>query len=56
MLYIPAGVAHGFLTLSDLAIFSYKCTDFYSKATIENLGDPRICDGCGRFNEECSCG
>ena len=26
------------------------------KATIENLGDPRICDGCGRFNEECSCG
>ena len=18
--------------------------------------DPRVCDGCGRFNEECSCG
>ena len=29
-LWIPPGFAHGFATLSDVAIFSYKCTDFYS--------------------------
>ena len=27
--YIPEGFAHGFLVLSDEAIFAYKCTDFY---------------------------
>ena len=27
--YIPPGFAHGFLVLSDTAILSYKCTDFY---------------------------
>lgn len=27
--YIPEGFAHGFLVLSDTAIFAYKCTDFY---------------------------
>ncbi|MBO5137003.1 MAG: dTDP-4-dehydrorhamnose 3,5-epimerase [Spirochaetaceae bacterium] len=27
--YIPPGFAHGFLVLSDTAIFAYKCTDFY---------------------------
>jgi len=27
--YIPKGFAHGFLVLSDTAIFAYKCTDFY---------------------------
>jgi dTDP-4-dehydrorhamnose 3,5-epimerase len=29
MFYIPEGFAHGFLVLSDTAIFTYKCTDFY---------------------------
>ncbi|MDU1414419.1 MAG: dTDP-4-dehydrorhamnose 3,5-epimerase [Clostridium sp.] len=29
MFYIPEGFAHGFLVLSDEAIFNYKCTDFY---------------------------
>lgn len=29
--YIPPGFAHGFLTLSETAIFSYKCTNFYNK-------------------------
>ena len=28
-LYIPHGFAHGFCVLSDLAVFHYKCTDFY---------------------------
>ena len=27
--YIPKGFAHGFLVLSDVAEFCYKCTDFY---------------------------
>ena len=29
MFYIPAGFAHGFLVLSDTAVFTYKCTDIY---------------------------
>jgi len=28
-LYIPPGFAHGFCVLSDTAIFSYKCTEYY---------------------------
>lgn len=28
--YIPPGFAHGFCVLSDTAIFSYKCTDYYN--------------------------
>jgi dTDP-4-dehydrorhamnose 3,5-epimerase len=27
--YMPEGFAHGFLVLSDSAVFAYKCTDFY---------------------------
>ena len=27
--YIPEGFAHGFLVMSDVAEFTYKCTDFY---------------------------
>ena len=29
VLHIPEGFAHGFLVLSDIAEFCYKCTDFY---------------------------
>ena len=28
--YVPEGFAHGFLVVSDEAVFNYKCTDFYS--------------------------
>ena len=28
--YIPEGFAHGFLVLSDVAVFNYKCTDYYA--------------------------
>lgn len=30
-LFIPRGFAHGFIVLSDNAIFSYKCDNFYNK-------------------------
>ena len=30
-LFIPRGFAHGFIVLSDSAIFSYKCDNFYNK-------------------------
>ena len=29
MFWVPPGFAHGFLVLSDLAVFTYKCTDVY---------------------------
>ena len=28
--YVPEGFAHGFLVVSDEAVFNYKCTNFYS--------------------------
>lgn len=31
-MYIPPGFAHGFCVTSETAIFSYKCTDYYSHA------------------------
>jgi dTDP-4-dehydrorhamnose 3,5-epimerase len=33
MLYIPVGFGHGFLVLSDVADFVYKCTNYYDPAT-----------------------
>ena len=29
MLYVPEGFAHGFVVLSNMAEFTYKCTNFY---------------------------
>ena len=31
MFYVPVGFAHGFMALEDDTVFSYKCTDEYSK-------------------------
>jgi dTDP-4-dehydrorhamnose 3,5-epimerase len=44
MMYIPEGFAHGFATLEDNTIFSYKCTNFYNKAAEDCLlwNDPDI--------------
>ena len=28
--YVPQGFAHGFLVMSDVAVFNYKCTDYYA--------------------------
>ncbi len=43
-LYVPPGFAHGFVVLSDTALFHYKCTDIY--APKDELGirwdDPAI--------------
>jgi dTDP-4-dehydrorhamnose 3,5-epimerase len=44
MLYVPPGFAHGFLVLSDEALFAYKCTEYYhpeSELTIR-WDDPEI--------------
>ena len=30
-LFVPKGFAHGFITLSERSIFSYKCDNFYDK-------------------------
>jgi dTDP-4-dehydrorhamnose 3,5-epimerase len=32
-LYVPRGMAHGYSTLSETAIFAYKCDNLYSKAS-----------------------
>ena len=42
--YIPEGFAHGFLVLSDIAEFCYKCTDFYHPGDEGGLAwnDPQI--------------
>jgi dTDP-4-dehydrorhamnose 3,5-epimerase len=42
MFYIPPGFAHGFLTLRDNTIFSYKCTNVYNKAS----------EGCILWNDK----
>lgn len=42
--YIPQGFAHGFLVLSDIAEFCYKCTDFYKPDDEGGIAwnDPRL--------------
>ena len=43
-IYIPEGFAHGFLVLSDIAEFFYKCTDFYHPGDEGGLAwnDPEV--------------
>ena len=42
MLWIPSGFAHGFLSLEDYTIFSYKCTNYYHKDS----------EGCILYNDQ----
>ncbi len=52
--YIPEGFAHGFIVLSDIAEFCYKCTDFYHPGDEGGLAwnDPEIgIDWCGVTGE-----
>lgn len=30
-LFVPAGFAHGFITLSETSVFAYKCDQYYNK-------------------------
>ncbi len=32
-LFVPRGFAHGFIVLSDTAIFNYKCDNYYNKSS-----------------------
>ncbi|WP_313805891.1 dTDP-4-dehydrorhamnose 3,5-epimerase [Flavobacterium sp.] len=43
-LYIPRGFAHGFLVLSETAVFFYKCDNFYNKESEGGIiyNDPTI--------------
>jgi dTDP-4-dehydrorhamnose 3,5-epimerase len=43
-LFIPRGFAHGFVVLSDTAIFSYKCDNYYNKASEKGIiyNDPTL--------------
>lgn len=36
-LFVPRGFAHGFIVLSDTAIFSYKCDNYYNKDSEEGV-------------------
>jgi len=43
-LWVPKGCAHGFLVLSEMADFHYKCTSFYTPAAERSLrwDDPSL--------------
>ena len=43
-LFIPAGFAHGFLTLSEKSVFAYKCDQYYNKEADSGIiwNDPTL--------------
>lgn len=44
MMYIPPGFAHGFVVLSDIVDFIYKCSDYYHPQSEQGIlwNDPAI--------------
>jgi dTDP-4-dehydrorhamnose 3,5-epimerase len=48
-LFIPSGFAHGFCVLSQTALFSYKCSDYYTPGNEGGLrwDDPDVAIGWG---------
>jgi dTDP-4-dehydrorhamnose 3,5-epimerase len=44
MLYIPGGFAHGFLVLTEIADFQYKCNNYYDPQSEKGIfwNDPEI--------------
>ncbi len=52
-LYVPKGFAHGFIVLMDNTIFSYKCDNFYNKASESGiLFNDKYLNIDWNFNEE----
>jgi dTDP-4-dehydrorhamnose 3,5-epimerase len=43
-LWIPPGYAHGFVVLSEIADFEYKCTDYYNVSAETGViwNDPEV--------------
>jgi len=43
-LFVPRGFAHGFIVLSETAIFSYKCDNYYNKESEGGIiyNDPKL--------------
>lgn len=52
-LFIPQGFAHGFLTLSDVSVFSYKCDRYYSQGAESGIiyNDPDLAIDWGMTEE-----
>jgi dTDP-4-dehydrorhamnose 3,5-epimerase len=44
MMFVPKGFAHGFVTLSDVAVFHYKCDELYMPSADGGIiyNDPEI--------------
>ncbi len=44
MFYVPRGFAHGFSVLSEVAVFAYKCDNFYNKESEGGIkyNDPKL--------------
>ncbi len=43
-LFVPAGFAHGFLTISEASVFAYKCDQYYNKESEAGIiwNDPTL--------------
>lgn len=56
ILWIPPGFAHGFFTLEDNTIFSYKCTGLYNKSAEDSIlwNDPYLNINWGISNPKLS--